>query len=63
MKFTKRAILDLQPDPSRDVYVWDDELPGFGLRVKPTGVQSFMVQYRNCCGISRRVGIGYRNEC
>ena len=62
MKFTKRAILDLQPDPSRDVYVWDDELPGFGLRVKPTGVQSFMVQYRNCGGISR-VGIGYRNEC
>jgi hypothetical protein len=42
MKFTKRAIISLQPDPSRDLYVWDDELPGFGLRIKPTGVRSFM---------------------
>src|SRR5215472_8631358 len=58
MKFAKRAILDLQPDPSRDVYVWDDELPGFGLRIKPTGVRSFMVQYRNSSGVSRRVTAG-----
>ena len=58
MKFTNRAIISLQPDPSRDLYVWDDELPGFGLRIKPTGVRSFMVQYRNSSGVSRRVTVG-----
>jgi integrase len=58
MKFTKRAITFLRPDPSRDLYVWDDALPGFGLRIKPTGVRSFMVQYRNSAGVSRRVTVG-----
>jgi hypothetical protein len=58
MKFAKRTLLSLTPDRSRDLYVWDDELPGFGLRIKPTGVRSFMIQYRNSRGISRRVTVG-----
>ena len=58
MKLTKRAILGMTPDPSRDLYAWDDDLPGFGLRIKPTGIRSFMVQYRNSGGISRRISVG-----
>jgi Arm DNA-binding domain len=58
MKLTKRSIDDLKPLPSSDLYVWDDEVAGFGLRVKPSGVRSFIVQYRNSSGDSRRKTLG-----
>jgi integrase len=57
-KLTKRAIDDLKPLPSRDLYVWDDDVAGLGLRVKPSGVRSFMIQYRNAEGKSRRKTLG-----
>jgi integrase len=58
MKLTKRAIAAIAPDSTRDKCVWDDEVRGFGLRIKPTGVRSFIVQYRNSSRISRRMTIG-----
>jgi integrase len=58
MKLTQRTVLSAKAGSSRDLYFWDDEIPGFGLRVKPTGVRSFMVQYRNSGGISRRITLG-----
>jgi integrase len=58
VKLTKHVVLTILPDPSRDRCVWDDEVRGFGLRIKPTGVRSFMVQYRNSSGNSRRVTLG-----
>ncbi len=58
MKLTKRAIDATRPDPNREMFVWDDEVRGFGLRVKPSGLRSFIVQYRNPSGISRRITLG-----
>ncbi len=57
-KLTKRLIDSLQPAPGGgDLVLWDDDLPGYGLRVKPSGVKSFCIQYR-AQGRSRRVTVG-----
>jgi integrase len=57
-KITKRAVDALQPDKDRDVFAWDNELRGFGVRVKPSGVKTFLIQYRNGEGRTRRLVLG-----
>jgi integrase len=58
-KLTKRSIDTLQPDiGGGDVFAWDSELRGFGIRVKPSGSASFLVQYRTGQGKTRRYAFG-----
>ena len=57
-KITKRVVDALAPSPDRDVFVWDSELRGFGVRVKPSGAASYLIQYRNAHGQTRRLAIG-----
>jgi len=57
-RLTKRAVDQIRPDPGGDVLLWDETLSGFGLRVKPSGVRSYVVQYRNPKGRSRRITLG-----
>jgi integrase len=57
-KLTKRLIDATGPRASGDVFVWDEELRGFGLRVKPSGIKAFLLQYRNRSGRSRRYQLG-----
>ena len=57
-KIMKRTVDALQPDPHHDVFAWDSELRGFGIRVKPSGVKTFLIQYRNVEGRTRRLVLG-----
>lgn len=56
MKLTKRSVEALQTDAG-EVFAWDEELRGFGVRVLATGRKTYLVQYRQG-GRTRRVKIG-----
>jgi hypothetical protein len=55
LKLTQRSIDALRPG---EAVHWDVAIPRFGLRVKPTGVKSYLIQYRNPQGVSKRLTIG-----
>lgn len=60
-RLTKRAIDSANPKDSRYT-VFDEQLPGFGLRVFPSGEKSWIVEYRPNGGgrriAKRRITLG-----
>ncbi len=56
-KLTKRFVESVKP-AAEDQVIFDDQLKGFGLRVLPSGVRSYLMQYRNRQGRSRRLTLG-----
>ena len=57
-KITKRLVDALAPDPKSEVFVWDTELKGFGVRMMPSGVASYVLKYRNREGRQRKLALG-----
>ena len=55
-RLTKRLIDSLNPEGA-DFVLWDDTLPGFGVRAFQGGRKSFVCQYRHL-GRSRRMTLG-----
>jgi integrase len=55
---TKLLIERTSQHPSRDVFLWDSKLPGFGVRVYPSGKRMYVFQYRTKARQQRRVAIG-----
>jgi integrase len=55
-RLNKKAV-DAAIPQAKDYVIWDDDLPGFGLRVFPSGKRSYVLQYRSK-GRSRRYTVG-----
>ncbi|MBZ0216444.1 MAG: site-specific integrase [Fimbriimonadaceae bacterium] len=58
-KITKRSVDAFQPG-DKDTFLWDDDLPGFGLKVTPSGRKVYLIQYRmgGRKGRTRRFTVG-----
>jgi integrase len=51
-RLTKTSI-DAATATGADSFVWDSDVPGFGIRVRASGRKTFVIRYRNGSGSSR----------
>ena len=56
-----KRIVDRLAVDDKDAVFWDRELPGFGLRVYPSGTKVYVVQTR-CAGRSKRATVGRHGD-
>jgi len=52
-----KSLVEAAAPRSADYFIWDSEVIGFGLRVRPSGHRSYVLQYRHA-GRARRYAIG-----
>ena len=58
-RLTKRVVDAFRIEASdRETFLFDDQMPGFGIRRMPSGVTSWIIQYRNSYGRTRRMTLG-----
>src|SRR6478672_2183123 len=60
-KITKRVVDALGPKAKLYI-VWDSEIKGFGLCLLPSGVKSYVFQYRTPGGRPRRITVGKHGD-
>lgn len=59
MKLTEKVIAALVcAEGQKDRLVFDDDLPGLGLRISASGGKNFLVQFRTASGAKRRQPLG-----
>jgi integrase len=57
-RLTKRFVDSVKPDPDKgDHVIWDKDIKGYGLRVKPSGAMSYVIWYRTRAGDLRKMSI------
>ena len=58
MRLTDKVVAEAQcPAGKKDVLLFDDALPGFGVRVSANGSRTFIFQYRQGPAV-RRIPLG-----
>lgn len=57
LNFTDRTILALKTTAKLADY-WDSSMPGFGIRVAPSGLKTWIVMYRRPSGNASRMKLG-----
>jgi len=57
-KITSRSVNAFKGEAGKDVYLWDTEVRGFGLRVQPSGRRSYIYKFRTPDGRRRNRKIG-----
>ena len=60
-KLTKRFIDGLKPGDLDQVF-WDSDVRRFGVRVLPSGIKTYVLQYRNAQGRTRKLAFGRVGE-
>jgi integrase len=46
-RITKRTVDAALPNPAEgETFFWDSDIKGFGLRIKPSGIKSYVLKYR-----------------
>jgi integrase len=60
-KLTKRVVEGAPAKPAK-YFLWCSELPGFGVRVFPSGKRVYYADYRNGAGSRKRMSIGYHGK-
>lgn len=56
-RLSKTVVDAINSAPDGDVWVWDTEVLGFGLRAQPGGRKTYVVRYRNADRIQRKMTI------
>ncbi len=57
MKITRKLLETLAPK-AEEYFAWDDTMPGFGVRIAPTGRRVYVLRFRTLSGIQRKMNIG-----
>jgi hypothetical protein len=58
IRFTLSNIQALEPPPKGEIFAWCSDKPGWGVRILASGRKSWIVQFRDAHGKSRRHTIG-----
>lgn len=46
-RLTKTIVESTLPGMTKPIFIWDDQLPGFGVKILPTGMRKYLVKYRS----------------
>ncbi len=57
-RLTQVVVARLRAQRGAEEWVWDSDVPGFGIRLQPSGRMTYVVRYRTQCGRQRKGTLG-----